>query len=132
MILLDTHIWLWWLSGDNLISSDERQALDQYALRNELCISSITIWEVEILDRKGKLSFSPNFELWMQKILNIDSFKILPIQTDVIMAQRSLPEDFHGDPADRLIAATSIKTGNPLATKDQRIIDSGACEIWNI
>jgi PIN domain nuclease of toxin-antitoxin system len=132
MILLDTHIWLWWLSGDNFISSDERQALDQYALRNELCISSISIWEVEILDRKGKLSFSPNFELWMQKILNIDSFKILPIQTDVIMAQRSLPEDFHGDPADRLIAATSIKTGYPLATKDQKIIHSEACEILSI
>lgn len=132
MILLDTHIWLWWISDNSGMSVDEKEELDLLASRKQLYISSISIWEIEILDRKGKLSFSPNFELWMEKILKIDPVKILPIHADVILAQRLLPENFHGDPADRLITATSIKMGYPLATKDQKIIDSGACEIWNV
>lgn len=130
MILLDTHIWLWWILEHESLSVQERVELDSLALQKRLHISSISIWEIEILDRKEKMNFSPNFEQWVGKVLEIDTVNILPILPDVILAQRKLPDSFHGDPADRLISATSLVTGYPLATKDQKIIDSGACKIW--
>ncbi len=130
MIILDTHIWLWWLSENNQLSDGELTALDRLALQSALYISWVNVWELEILERKGKIALEGGFEQWVSTKLDTPGFNVLPVTVEVILAQRQLPDSFHADPADRLITATSIQYGYPLATKDQKIIDSGACEIW--
>src|SRR6056297_2515709 len=120
MIILDTHIWLWWLLGDGNLSSDERDTLDLKASFQELTVSWVSIWETEMLERKGRIKLSPDFSSWIS------------VAIDLVIAQRQLPESFHGDPADRLITATSILSGYPLATHDKRIRSAGCCEIWEI
>ncbi|MEX0845251.1 MAG: type II toxin-antitoxin system VapC family toxin [Balneolaceae bacterium] len=132
MTLLDTHIFLWWLSGKTKLTAAEHEALDVLSSQNRLCISAITVWEIEILDRKGKISLNPDFVSWIEKIINIPGFEILPITVQHVVTQKNLPASFHFDPADRLLSATSLITGYPLATKDQKIIDSETCKIWSL
>lgn len=132
MILLDTHIWLWWLLGDGDLSPKERKTLDEKASSQELAISWVTIWETEMLERKQRISLQPNFQTWIREATNPLFVSILPVDIDVVLAQRNLPADFHADPADRLITATSFLAKYPLATHDVRIQQSKACEIWEV
>lgn len=131
MILLDTHIWLWWLLGDGNLKEAERINLDQLAEKRQLSISWVTIWETEMLERKGRIELLPDINSWLKVAAQPNVVSVLPADTELVLAQRNLPESFHGDPADRLITATSMLSGYPLATHDRRIIDSGACTIWD-
>ena len=132
MVLLDTHIWLWWLLEDGSLSTSERHALEKLALQKSLAISWVTIWETEMLERKGRVSLKPNFQSWIEAATHPDIVTVLPVDSAVVLAQRELPETFHGDPADRLIVATSKLSGYQLVTHDQRIVNSGACKIWSV
>lgn len=131
MVLLDTHIWIWWMLGDGSLSSVERKELDRLASKGSIAISWVSVWETEMLERKGRVSLLPGFKPWIEQATNPEFITVLPADIDVVLAQRNLPETFHGDPADRLISATSILSGYPLATQDQRIKNSGVCEIWD-
>ena len=130
MILLDTHIWLWWLLNDGNLSKKERDELSRLAVKNRIAISWVTIWETEMLERKGRIELQPNFSSWIAFATRPEVSVVLPADVEVVLAQRKLPELFHGDPADRLITATAMLSGYPLATHDNRIRTSKACEIW--
>lgn len=132
MILLDTHIWLWWLLGDGNLSPKERKALDSKASTQELCISWVTIWETEMLERKQRISLQPDFHNWIYQATSSSFLSVLPVDIEVVLAQKDLPDDFHADPADRLITSTSLLSKYPLATHDSRIQKSEACEIWKV
>jgi PIN domain nuclease of toxin-antitoxin system len=130
MIILDTHIWLWWLLGDGSLSQKERQALDRKAADKELSISWVSVWETEMLERKGRIELKPDFKSWIAAATHPQIVTVLPADIDLVVAQRHLPETFHGDPADRLITASSILSGYSLATHDRRIQESECCDIW--
>ena len=130
MVLLDTHIWIWWLLGDGSLSSAERKALNRLASKGSLAISWVSVWETEMLERKGGVSLLPGFQPWIEQATNPEFITVLPADIAIVLAQRTLPETFHSDPADRLITATSLLSGYPLATHDQRIKKSAVCEIW--
>lgn len=130
MVLLDTHIWLWWLLGDGALSDKERAALERLAESHSLAVSWVSVWETEMLERKGRIQLLPDFKKWIQFATNPQIATILSADTQVVLAQRKLPETFHADPADRLIVATSILSGYPLATHDRRILEADVCEIW--
>lgn len=130
MILLDTHIWLWWLLGDGALSGKERDALDRLAGSTSISLSWVSIWEAEMLERKGRIKLLPDFERWIRPATEPYILTVLAADIDVVLSQRLLPDTFHSDPADRLITATSVLSGYPLATHDGRIRESGACKIW--
>lgn len=132
MVLLDTHIWLWWLLGDGALTSRERTALGRLAESKSLAVSWVSVWETEMLERKGRIQLLPDFNKWIQFATKPEIATILSADTQVVLAQRQLPETFHADPADRLIAATSILSGYPLATHDRRIREADVCEIWEV
>lgn len=130
MIILDTHIWLWWLLGDGSLSPKERQALDRKAADKELSISWVTLWETEMLERKGRIELKPDLKSWIAAATEPQIVTVLPADIELVIAQRQLPDTFHGDPADRLITASSLLSGYPLATHDRRIQQSECCDIW--
>lgn len=131
MVILDTHIWLWWLLGDGALKSFERKALDGLAESGEISISWVTIWETEMLERKGRIALEPNIFDWMEIATTPEVSKVIPVNTDVVLGQRKLPKSFHADPADRLITSTSMLTEYPLATYDRRILEADCCSIWS-
>jgi len=134
MVLLDTHIWLWWLLGDGPLTTKERDALDIKAGSCQIALSWVSIWETEMLSRKGRITLLPNFESWVGEATDPSFCNVLPVDTELVIAQRLLPESFHGDPADRLITTTAMIAGIPLATYDSRILQCGARElqIWSV
>lgn len=84
-----------------------------------------------MLDRKKKIQLGENFGKWTSKVTHSDILQVIPLSRELILAQRTLPENFHPDPADRLIVSTAKLLDLPLVTQDQKIIDSTACKIWS-
>lgn len=119
MILLDTHAWIYYLGDPDALSEPAMKAISE---AETLGLSIISCMEAAILIRKGKIQINQSLESWMEQMTNVYRFDILPITPSIVIRANTLP-DFHPDPADRIIAATSIAHGIPLITKD-RILTS--------
>ena len=129
-VLLDTHVWVWWLTPRSPLSPRERDALDSLAARRELMLSAISLWEAQMLHAKGRLDIPHAFADWIEQAADERMITVLPLDTAVILALDSLPRSFHGDPADRLIVATARSRRLPLATHDAAIRRSRAVALW--
>jgi len=62
-VLLDTHVWVWWLTPDSPLSIAERSALDAKAGRGELFLAAVSLWEVQMLAAKRRLLLPLGFVL---------------------------------------------------------------------
>lgn len=131
MLLLDTHVWLWWLLGDGSLSVHQRKCLDNLAWDKKLALSWVSVWELEMLERKQRVHLLPSFADWTKGATESSFIKLIGVDLDLVIAQRNLPDNFHADPADRLITTTAFLSGFPLATFDRKIIESGCVEIWS-
>jgi PIN domain nuclease of toxin-antitoxin system len=129
-VLLDTHVWVWWLTSGSPLSIAERSALDAMAERRELFLAAISLWEAQVLHAKRRLQLPLRFADWLAQAADDRMIRIVPLDIDVILAADALPESFHGDPADRLIVATARTRKLPLATRDATIRKSRAVKLW--
>lgn len=129
-LLLDTHIWIWWLTAPSPLTTVERNALDAAAESGELYLSVISLWEAQMLHSKQRLELSLPFADWLMRATDAQVITVLPLDRDVIISLDGLPRAFHGDPADRLIVATARVHDLPLATRDRGIRRSRAVKFW--
>jgi len=129
-VLLDTHVWVWWLTPRSPLSRRERDALDSLAAQRELRLPAISLWEAQMLHDKGRLDIPLAFADWIEQAADERVISVLPLDTAVILALDSLPRSFHGDPADRLIVATARSRRIPLATHDAAIRRSRVVPLW--
>jgi PIN domain nuclease of toxin-antitoxin system len=129
-ILLDTHVWLWWLLGSDRLAQRERRALDRLASRAELRLAAVSLWEAARLYAKGRLLLDRPFDVWIREAAAAAVIEIAPLDVEIVIALNRLPPAFHGDPADRLIVATARAHRSPLATHDRVIRKSRAAIIW--
>ncbi|MBI3208052.1 MAG: PIN domain-containing protein [Candidatus Solibacter usitatus] len=113
MLNLDTHILVFAMEGE--LSRKEKDLLRS----QRWGISSIVLWELSSLVRLGRITLdiqSPAFENALSRI------HVWPIDLAVCRQLRFL--DFKSDPADEIIAATSVVNGAPLVTRDRRLLSS--------
>ena len=68
MIVLDTHVWLWWISNPENLSISAGQAIDQAVTEKGIIISSISTWEVALLVDKGRLELSIDLRDWVRSM----------------------------------------------------------------
>ena len=129
-VLLDTHIWVWWLTPGSPLSRAERDALDAEAGRRELFLSAISLWEVQVLHAKRRLELPLPFAEWLARASDDRMISMLPLGVEVVLALDALPASFHGDPADRIIVATARAHAMPLATHDAAIRRSRTAKLW--
>jgi PIN domain nuclease of toxin-antitoxin system len=129
-VLLDTHVWIWWLLGSDRLSPPEQHSLDQRAAAGGCHLSAMSLWEAQMLHSKGRLTLDRPFAAWLRQACAPGVVAVLPLDVDVVLALDQLPQSFHGDPADRLIVATALAHGLPLATHDSAIQASGVIPIW--
>lgn len=129
-MLLDTHIWIWWLIGGDKLSLAERTALDTAAQQGPPKISAISLWEAQMLHSRGRLALKLPFASWLMRATLPEVVQVIPLDAAVILELDRLPADFHGDPADRIIVATARALDLPLATNDRRIRKSNLVQIW--
>jgi PIN domain nuclease of toxin-antitoxin system len=129
VIVLDTHVWLWWVSDPDRLSSAARSALD-YSRRIGLC--PISCWEIATKVANGRLELDRDVGVWVSQALAKPALEVLPLTAEIAVAAGRLGlEGFHGDPADRLIVATAREHGVPLVTKDAAIRGfPGVQTIW--
>jgi PIN domain nuclease of toxin-antitoxin system len=111
MLNLDTHILLHALHG-RLDGAEARLLTGD----GEWGISAIVLWEIEKLYQKGRIRHGLDYA---PLVLALGRLEIWPITTEVCRNLCAL--DFASDPADELIAATSLTHNVPLVTRDARI-----------
>ena len=129
-LLIDTHIWIWWVNGQNELSAKDRLRLDEMAeCSNPPCLSAISLWEAQMLAQKGRLQLRISFSDWLLVASDPEVVRTLPIDPAVVIALDELPESFHGDPADRMIVATARAHQLPLMTMDSSIRRSRAVSV---
>jgi PIN domain nuclease of toxin-antitoxin system len=130
LILLDTHVVIWLVSGDSRLSRNARVAIDE-ARRGDrgLAISDFTLYEVVLASRKKRIDVHISIESFLFELEQ--HFEVLPITREVCVRTLSFPPNYPKDPADRIIGATALAHGLPLLTADQAIRDSEALPtIW--
>jgi PIN domain nuclease of toxin-antitoxin system len=108
---VDTHILVAALAGD--LSRRELNVLSE----DRWGISAIVLWELAMLIQRRRIELETDY---VESILPV--IHVWPIDFQVALQSTQL--DFSGDPADELIAATSIVHGVPLLTRDKKILRS--------
>jgi PIN domain nuclease of toxin-antitoxin system len=113
-LLLDTHIYLWWLADPHLLADEARVAISNP--RNLAFVSAVCIIEIAIKQQKGKLKASEPPESKLEAC----RFSELPLKIMHASALRALPP-LHKDPFDRLLIAQAQVEGLTLVTRDPLI-----------
>jgi PIN domain nuclease of toxin-antitoxin system len=130
VILLDTHVVVWMLTAPEKLSPVARNAILEARKSDEsIACSPISLYEIANAVRRRRLHIrSPIHEF----ITAIESRVVLaPMTPDVAICAAGLPDPFHGDPMDRIIAATAMVGGYTLITHDDRIRKAGLCKtLW--
>ncbi|MCP4274467.1 MAG: type II toxin-antitoxin system VapC family toxin [Gammaproteobacteria bacterium] len=122
MVVIDTHILIWFVNGSEQLSKFAQDTINQtIASDDEIIISSISTWEIAMLINKDRLVLSMDIESWLNNIENIQGFRFAPVDNEIAFKSTQLPGEFHKDPADRMIVATARKLAVPLITADQKI-----------
>jgi len=115
VIVLDTHIWLWWINNQiNQLSNIRRQQID---LAETVGVSAISCFEVAWLEQHGRITLPCNVVRWFEKSLGESGIALLPI-TPAIAASAVGLHEHHSDPQDRIIIATALVHGARLMSDD--------------
>jgi PIN domain nuclease of toxin-antitoxin system len=124
VIVIDTHILLWWTGGEERqLSTPAKRAIDAELNGGNIFISSASAWEIAILAARRRIGLSSDVLGWLGMVGEIEAIRFVPIDNEIAVKSTQLGEDFHKDPADRYIVATSQKLGAPLVTADSKIRD---------
>ena len=122
MIVLDTHVLVWWVNGDSKLSLPAKKAISKsLKAGGELLVSSITAWEIALLVKKGRLLLTMDIADWIATTAAIEGVRYVPIDNEVALHSVDMPGEFHPDPADRMITALARRFNIPLVTADERI-----------
>ncbi len=120
MIVLDTHIWVWWVQGDAKLTLKYQEWLEEYASQG-LGVSIISCWEVSKLVENRKLTLPDPVDEWLTTALDYPGVQLLDLTIPIIVESTQLT-DFHRDPSDQIIVATARIYGCPLLTADTKIL----------
>ena len=122
MILLDTHVLIWWANGDrSLLSPVANTAIQAECSGGKIAISSISAWEIAMLVDRGRLALSMDVATWLAVLGETEAVTFIPVDNEIGVKSVELPGEFHKDPADRLIVATARRHAIPLVTADDKI-----------
>ncbi|MEK7475900.1 MAG: type II toxin-antitoxin system VapC family toxin [Candidatus Coatesbacteria bacterium] len=117
-LLLDTHILLWAMAGDERMRPAARRAITDSA--NTVYVSAASAWEIAIKAGLGRVRIPPNTSKWLPAEIERSQFLALPVTIDHALAVERLPRH-HNDPFDRLLVAQAKADGLTLVTHDRNL-----------
>lgn len=120
MIVLDTHIWVWWVHGDELITSTQAEIIKG----NEaeiIGVSTISAWEIAKLVEHNRLELHCPLHEWFYEALSYPGIRLMELTPEIAIESTRLPGKFHRDPADQIIVAIARLYDSPLITSDTKI-----------
>lgn len=121
MIVLDTHIWVWWVHGDERLTETQAQVIETNET-NVIGVSAISCWEIAKLVEYGRLELPCSLREWFEQALSYPGIRLLELTPGVAIESTQLPGEFHRDPADQIIVATARVHGCPLVTSDSKFL----------
>ena len=125
-VLLDTHVWVWLMEGRSGVSPEAVQLMERAGEESFLRVSTISAWEIGMLEARGRLRFDIPCEEWVEHAFGLPGLSLMPLTPSICVRSSRLPGVFHGDPADRLIVATARELGAVLLTRDEQILQYAA------
>ena len=132
MIVLDTHVLLWWVSDPARLPRNAARLIDKELRKDEpLGVSSFSIWEIALLARRGRLQLSRDVDVWLEKVERLPVLTFHPVDNRIARRAVSLSLET-SDPADRIIVSTALELGASLVTGDARIqAYDGVVTVWD-
>lgn len=127
-LLMDTCALLWWTLDPGRLSARAHEALEGDK-RRQLHISSISIWEIGIKLKNGKLEIGTDIADYTRRLTGLERLQILPVDEAVWIKNLQLDWD-HRDPADRTIVATALLNNLAIITADGEMAKAGPAVIW--
>ncbi|MCW6036780.1 type II toxin-antitoxin system VapC family toxin [Spirulina subsalsa FACHB-351] len=121
MIVLDTHIWVWWVQNDSRLTAKHRQWLQDYE-QEGLGVSILSCWEVAKLVEKNRLILPLPINEWLDNALAYPGVQLLDLTLPIVVDSTTL-NGFHSDPFDQLIVATARFYDCHLLTVDAKILN---------
>lgn len=122
MIVIDTHIWYWWVHTPEFLTRPQMEAIDAHAT-DVIGVSAISCWEIAKRVQYGRMQLSRPVGRWLALALRFPGVHLLPLTPEIAVASTELPGTFHRDPADQIIVATARIHRCPLVTADGKILD---------
>ena len=121
-LLLDTHVWIWLTSAQSDIKPSVVESLELAGASNLLFLSPICMWEVALKHSRGKLTLDRPLRDWLIHAAALPGLQLATITPSIAAECAELPPAFHGDTADRILAATARSEGLTLVTHDKLLI----------
>lgn len=121
MIVLDTHIWIWWVHNDEQLTQAQIGAIEA----NEtdiIGVNAISCWEVAKLVEYRRLELPCALKEWFEQALAYPGIRVVELTPEIVIESTQLPGKFHRDPADQIIVASARIYDCPLITSDKKIL----------
>ena len=126
-VLVDTHVFLWWVEGDRALPAKARATLANQ--ENECLISIVSAWELAIKAGLGKLKLTLPVQRYVVEHIAANGFRMLDIRMAHVGRVETLASH-HGDPFDRLLIAQALEEEIPVVTADPVFRKYGVKRIW--
>jgi len=127
MVLLDTHVFLWWIADDRRLSPRASEVIADG--RNDLLFSVASGWEIAIKVGLGRIELPSPMERFLIEQLWENHIEVLPIQMSHALHVHALPHH-HRDPFDRMLVAQAQLEKLPILSSDRRIAKYDIEILW--
>ncbi len=121
MIVLDTHVWVWWVAGGEALSEAAAHAIESAVSDRTVHVSSISAWEVALLVDRGRMELTMDVADWIARSEALPFLRFVPVDNRIAVRATRLSDFPHRDPADRIIVSTAQLLGARLVTRDERL-----------
>jgi PIN domain nuclease of toxin-antitoxin system len=125
--LLDTCTFLWLATHPLHLSKDAELVINDP--QNALYLSDVSVWEISLKARTGKLKFQQPLRTWIPAMRRRHKLVPLSLHESAIFLSGELP-DLHRDPFDRLLAAQAMDEDLPILSPDSPMTSLGAKRVW--
>lgn len=124
MLLLDTHVWIWTVDGDDKrLGRRSRKLLTTSDARGAIRISPLSVFEIVALHTLGRLRLTRTPEQWVAEAVGASGIRLAELSLEVVLDAGHIPRAGLADPIDRLLVATARQLDAVLMTADERILD---------
>ncbi len=128
VVLLDTHTLLWLVEDAGRLSRPAQRAVRDAKKR---LLADVSLREVAWLHAHGRIELDSEPGAWLESVIDELELEVVPISPAIAQRSTRIAQNFHGDPADQLIAATAVELDVPLITADDKLRSSNALRtIW--
>ncbi len=122
MIILDTHVFVWWIHKSSQLQEKHIRCIEKNEATG-LGVSAISCWEIAKLIEKKRLVLPLRIEEWFETAFVYPGIELIPLTPQIAVESTQLPGEFHKDPADQIIVATTRILNCTILTFDERILN---------